>query len=76
VLYASFGNNGVLGGVAAYDVKSGVSWVPYPGLKYCQAIEGIYLDKSGGKLYVMNDGGYHTVAQPALNAGITYRIKP
>lgn len=74
ILYASSANNGVNGDVWAHHIPTGENWIAFASLKNAQAIEGIYVDRQAGYLFVCNDGGYHTVAKPALNMGMRYRI--
>ncbi|MER8532127.1 hypothetical protein NKH61_05125 [Mesorhizobium sp. M1005] len=76
LLYYSVGNNGVDGSVYYIDLAhtSVGPHLVYGPLKYCQAIEGIDVDRENGILTVINDGGYHTAASPALNIAIKYKV--
>lgn len=74
LLYYSNGNNGSNGVVYAYRIEDDENAVVYSSLSRAQAIEGIYIDRDLGELFVINDGGYHFTAAPALNVALRYAV--
>lgn len=74
LLYYSVGSNGSNGTVRYHRLSSGADAIAYGNLDRCQAIEGIYIDRATKRLHVMNDGGYHFSAAPALNIALEYSI--
>lgn len=75
LLYYTRGSNGNPGHVRVCDVNTEADRTAYGTLAYAEAIEGLHIDKVAKVLTIVNDGGYHAVAQPPENLVITYDIK-
>lgn len=73
-LYCSRGNNGTDASIDVVDVGNEKIIATYSGLSLSQAIEGVYVE--GGRLWTLNDGGFHDEANPALDIACEYTITP
>lgn len=73
-LFYTRGSNGVNGDVYLHDIAANTSKIFYTGLQHAQAIEGLFFDKVQQELIVINDGGYHATASPALNVALRYSV--
>lgn len=71
-LWVTYGGNAIDGLVRVYDVLKRELINQTEGLKFAQAIEGIFVEDN--KVYIVNDGGFHTTATPPLNLAIEYEI--
>lgn len=71
-LWVTYGGNAIDGFVRVYDVLKNTIVNQSTGLKFAQAIEGIFVEDN--KVYVVNDGGFHTTAVPPLNLAIEYEL--
>lgn len=70
-LWYTAGANGSNGAVYAASMASGAQLRQFI-LSGSQAIEGIHVD--GLRLTVLNDGGFHTIAKPALSMACSYNL--
>jgi len=70
-LWYTAGANGSNGAVYAASMASGAQLRQFT-LSGSQAIEGVHVD--GLRLTVLNDGGFHTIAKPALSMACSYNL--
>ena len=76
ILYCSSGSNGSAGEIYGIDIENVRSvFIDYGDqpISGSESIEGIYF--TDDKLFVMNDGGFHTEARPPLNRVLEYAVK-
>lgn len=75
LLYYSVGANGADGYVYVSNLSNPTDVsLAYGPLKYCQAPEGLHIDRETGILTKLSDGGYHELANPRLNIAIRYKV--
>lgn len=74
LLYYSTGGNGANGTVRVYRLADDVDVPVYSAIPYAQAIEGIFIDRDTGTLYVANDAGFHVSGRPQLNCMLRYAV--
>lgn len=71
LIYYTYGSNGTNGNIEVIDTNGNVLH-NFTGIRFAQSIEGIYVDDN--KLYITNDGGYHTSAKPPLSMVLEYDL--
>lgn len=68
------GSSGSAGFVDIYDTVSGLKIAETGKIQYIEAIEGIYIDYPANRMWISNDGGFHTEATPPISSVYIFDI--
>lgn len=73
-LFYSRGNNGSSAAVKSFNPATTATVAEFTPLTLIEAPEGIFIDPDTKIMTVLSDGGYHFLAQPAINLWAQYRV--